>query len=82
LGKRRQPIWVDRDHTRTAADIVEPGECQALIDRCNRDLDALVASGATRDDAPRPMKQAHYFRSQALASLEARMRKLSTLVTQ
>ncbi|BAQ50340.1 hypothetical protein [Methylobacterium aquaticum] len=81
MGKRRTPLWVDRERTRVAADIHDPAECQALIDRHNRDLDMLVASGATREGAPRPMQQAHYYRSQALATLEARMRKLSTLVT-
>ncbi|GBU16814.1 hypothetical protein AwMethylo_10290 [Methylobacterium sp.] len=76
MGNRRQPIWVDSARTRTAADIVELGECDALIRRFARDISELTASGAAAPEAPRAQQQALHYRNLALRELKSRRAKL------
>jgi len=78
LGKPRTTIWVDQLRTKTAADIVELGECDALIHRITRNIDELKAQGAHHAGAPRPLVQALFYRTQGLRALEKRRKHLAS----
>lgn len=73
---RYQPLWIDSARTRTASDIIELGECDALIRRFARDISELIATGADKPEAPRPQRQALHYRNLTLTSLKARRTKL------
>lgn len=76
MGRRQQTIWVDQLRTKTAADVVDLGECDALINRIQRNIDELKAQGADHPDAPRHQRQALFYRSQGLRDLEKQRKRL------
>lgn len=79
MGRRSSPIWIDSARTKTASDVTNIGECEALIRRFARDIAHLhekIALNGTENKDEKLMRALQY-RDMALTLLKKRHKYLS-----